>query len=316
MTTPFKPSAGSSALLFGSALCALLMAAPVQAADAKSAERPVAFAIARQPLDSALTQFARTAGIQLLYAPDVVLGKQAEALSGSHSVVSGLNQLLNGTGLVARPVRGDDGKIRAWSIVPAASPEDSVQSVVVTALKRSTVLSKVPAAIVALGGRELSDRRIQDANGLVDEVPGVSINYAFGGAGYGLLSVRGIGGADDYKPAGSPSVALHVDGVYQTSNVYLAMPLFDLERMEVLKGPQGTLYGRNTTAGVISAVTRNPTEAPSGFVDASLGNYESRRIEAAAGGRISDAIGVRLAVLRETGGGFMNGEGAGTLAGF
>ncbi|HAO15986.1 MAG TPA: TonB-dependent receptor, partial [Alteromonas macleodii] len=88
---------------------------------------------------------------------------------------------------------------------------------------------------------------------------GISINSAFGGANNSFITIRGIGGADDYKPNGNPSVALHVDGIYQTSNAYLGMPLFDLERIEVLKGPQGTLYGRNTTAGVINAITKRPT---------------------------------------------------------
>jgi outer membrane receptor protein involved in Fe transport len=111
-------------------------------------------------------------------------------------------------------------------------------------------------------------------------------------------------------------VALHVDGVYQTSNAFLGTPLFDLERMEVLKGPQGTLYGRNSTAGVVNAITRSPGETFDGFVDVRAGNYESFGFETALGGPVNDVLAVRLALFGDYGGGFMNGRGAGALAGF
>jgi outer membrane receptor protein involved in Fe transport len=190
------------------------------------------------------------------------------------------------------------------------------EEIVVTAEKRSQRLEDVPLAVSVLDGREAADRGVANFTDLVNEIPGLSINYAFGGANYGLLTIRGIGGADDYKPNGNPSVALHVDGVYQTSNLYLSTPLFDLERVEVLKGPQGTLYGRNTTAGVINAITRKAGTGFDGEVQAEGGKYGFWSVRGAAGGPIADGIGLRVAVLAQGGGGFMQGEGAGTLAGF
>ncbi|WP_241229499.1 TonB-dependent receptor [Sphingomonas sp. S-NIH.Pt1_0416] len=187
--------------------------------------------------------------------------------------------------------------------------------IVVTAQKRVEDLSKVPAAVTVVSGEEAAKRKITDFTSLVDEVPGLSINYSTGGESYGLLSIRGIGGADDYKPNGSPSVALHVDGVYQSSNAYLGMPLFDLERIEVLRGPQGTLYGRNTTAGVINAITKGGSDHFEGYVDARYGSYDSFRAEAAFGGPLSDNVRMRIAVMTDQGGGFMHGMGAGDLAG-
>jgi iron complex outermembrane receptor protein len=191
-----------------------------------------------------------------------------------------------------------------------------LDEVIVTAQKRSAAIQDVPLAVSVLSGDEASRRGVTSVVDLVDQIAGVSINYAFGGSNYGLISIRGIGGADDYKPNGNPSVALHVDGVYQTSNAYLGMPLFDLDRLEVLKGPQGTLYGRNTTAGVISAFTRGPDETPAGYARAEIGSYGYKAFEAAVGGPISEAVGVRVALLAEQGGGFMDGAGAGLLAGF
>ncbi|MBX4159009.1 Plug domain-containing protein, partial [Lactiplantibacillus plantarum] len=110
-----------------------------------------------------------------------------------------------------------------------------LDDVIVTAQKREQRIQDVPLAVTVIDGDDAARRGIDSVTGLVDEVPGVSVNYAFGGTNYGLISIRGIGGADDYKPNGNPSVALHIDGVYQTSNAYLGMPLFDLERLEVLK---------------------------------------------------------------------------------
>ena len=192
----------------------------------------------------------------------------------------------------------------------------ALAEVIVTAQKRSAAIQDVPLAVSVLGGEDAVQRGVTSVTDLVDQIAGISVNYAFGGPNYGLLSIRGIGGADDYKPNGNPSVALHVDGVYQTSNAYLGMPLFDLDRVEVLKGPQGTLYGRNTTAGVISAFTRGPGETLSGYGRAEVGSYRYKAFEGAVGGPISDAFGARLAVLVERGGGFMDGAGAGLLAGF
>ncbi len=198
----------------------------------------------------------------------------------------------------------------------AAETPRMLETIVVTAEKRTEALEDVPLAVTVVGGEDAARRAINDFAALVDETPGVSINYAFGGASYGLLSIRGVGGADDYKPNGSPSVALHMDGVYQTSNGYLNTPLFDLERIEILKGPQGTLYGRNTTAGVVNAITRAPGEALNGYADVKVGSFGYWSAQGAVGGPISDRFSARLALFAEQGGGFMDGQGAGLLAGF
>lgn len=196
------------------------------------------------------------------------------------------------------------------------SPSPVVETIIVTANKTNARLERVPAALSVIQGREVAARGITNFEGLVDEVPGVSINYAFGGASSGLLSIRGVGGADDYKPNGSPSVAMHVDGIYQSSNAYLTTPFYDLERIEVLKGPQGTLYSRNTTAGVINVLTRAPTQDFQASLNVGAGSYESLVAEGVISGPLLANVSGRLALYREQGGGFMDGLGAGSLAGF
>ncbi len=301
-------------LLACSAVFALVSALPAMAQSATQPSQPVAFAIEGQSLETALTSFARTADVQVVFAPDLVRGKRGGRAVGMMAPAQALRQILAGSDLVATQV-GE----RTFSVSQAtAQSADAtlLDEVIVTAQKRAQRIQDVPLAVTVVDGDDAARRGIDSVPGLVDEVPGVSVNYAFGGANYGLISIRGIGGADDYKPNGNPSVALHIDGVYQTSNAYLGMPLFDLDRVEILKGPQGTLYGRNTTAGVINVITKGPGDMVEGSGRIEVGSYDYTALEAAVGGPLSDKVGVRIAVLAEQGGGFMTGAGAGDLAGF
>ena len=293
------------------AVAALCASAP---ALAQSASQPVAFSIESQSLETALTRFAGTADVQVLFSPDLVRDKRANAVTGLLPPADALRQLLQGSGLIATRVGERTFSLSAGTA--QAGDATAVEDVIVTAQKREQRIQDVPLAVTVVDGEDAARRGIDNVVGLVDEVPGVSINYAFGGTNYGLISIRGIGGADDYKPNGNPSVALHVDGVYQTSNAYLGMPLFDLERVEILKGPQGTLYGRNTTAGVINVLTNGPAEQREGSARVEYGSYDYTAFETAFGGPITENVGVRVAILAEQGGGFMDGAGAGDLAGF
>lgn len=298
------------------ATTALVTAVPV-GAHAQTVQN---FDIPAQNLAVMLNEFGRQAGVQIAFPYDVAAAGKGAALQGRLNRGQAIRRLIAGHGLV---VAHEDDHLIALAPVTKLSGSDGArlatttgqQDIVVTAQKREEGLAKVPQAVTVVSGEEVSKRRIVDFASLVDEVPGLSINYAFGGENYGLLSIRGVGGADDYKPNGSPSVALHVDGIYQSSNAYLGMPLFDVARIEVLRGPQGTLYGRNTTAGVVNAITRGGSDKFEGYVDGRYGSYQSMRMEAAVGGAISQNVRARLAVMTDQGGGYMQGMGAGDLAG-
>lgn len=303
-------------LLACSAVAVLAAATPAlaQAQAQASTSQPIAFAIESQSLETALTGFARAADVQVVFTPELVRGKRGGRAVGVMAPSQALRQILAGSGLVATQVGERTFSVSQAGTVSADAA--TLDEVIVTAQKRAQRIQDVPLAVTVIGGDDAVRRGIDNVTGLVDEVPGVSVNYAFGGTNYGLISIRGIGGADDYKPNGNPSVALHVDGVYQTSNAYLGMPLFDLDRVEILKGPQGTLYGRNTTAGVINAITKGPGDTVEGSGRIEVGSYDYTAMEAAVGGPLSDTVGVRVAVLAEQGGGFMDGAGAGDLAGY
>ncbi|AUW58962.1 hypothetical protein C1T17_13540 [Sphingobium sp. SCG-1] len=166
------------------------------------------------------------------------------------------------------------------------SSSSGVPEIVVTAQKRSESIQKVPATITALNSEALETRQVNDVAALQSQVPGLVVGETFGAT---LISLRGIStgvtsGAED------PSVATHINGVYQPRSRTIDSALVDLERVEVLSGPQGTLYGRNATAGVINYVLKRPSSSFQGEVTGSLGNYETRGIKGRVSGPLSDNV--------------------------
>jgi outer membrane receptor protein involved in Fe transport len=300
-----------------------LLVQPVMAAEVAATE----WQITAVDLTTALHQLSYQSG-QIIVAPGRLVGQQqVKPFTGKMSLPAALQQLLQGTGLLAvrQPngsyvIQSQPNKQAATQSQPKTVSQTSstvpMEVIMVTASKRATSVLDVAASMAVLSAEQLKDAAVKDFSGLFQAVPGVSINSAFGGPQNSFITIRGIGGADDYKPNGNPSVALHVDGIYQTSNAYLAMPLFDIERLEVLKGPQGTLYGRNTTAGTINAITRKPGAEFDGYASVDYGSFQATSAEAAFGGAVTDQLGLRLAVKMEQGGGYMTGMGAGRFAGF
>ena len=203
-----------------------------------------------------------------------------------------------------------------YSLPAHAQAEGEGQGdIVVTAEKRESRLIEVAAPISVVTGDRVEERGIADFEGLVEQLPGVSITADYGGASSKVISIRGVGGSDDYRPNGSPSVAMHVDNIYQSSNAFLVMPFFDVERVEVLKGPQGTLYGRNSTAGVVNLITRSDADRINGYITGEYASFDRVRMEGAFGFPIAEGVGLRVAGVVDQGGGFQDGKGAGSLGG-
>ncbi|MDY0067576.1 MAG: TonB-dependent receptor [Steroidobacteraceae bacterium] len=171
----------------------------------------------------------------------------------------------------------------------AQSEQESftLERVVVTARKQEESLQDAPIAISAITGEGLREAQVSN---LVD-VEGSMPNVNFGARlSAGVPTIRGVGFT--ILAAGTSSnVAMHVDGVYVGRPAATAASFFDIERIEVVRGPQGTLYGRNATGGAINLITGQPTVEPDGFIDVTVGNYNSRRLEGAVGGAI---LGERL----------------------
>ena len=163
-----------------------------------------------------------------------------------------------------------------------AGPADTLQEVVVTATKSETNIRDVPIAIAAFSGAELREMGISSVNAVANLTPSVNLDTstAFSGSRSVLsASIRGVG-QDDFDLNFDPAVGVYVDGVYLARNVGANTQLLDVERVEVLRGPQGTLFGRNTIGGAISIVTRAPkdTFAATGVV--TVGSLERRDLQA------------------------------------
>lgn len=149
-----------------------------------------------------------------------------------------------------------------------------LETVTVTADKQETLLQKQPSTITAIGSRQVQEYRLWNAKDISGIVPGLYSGNS--GDERNVTSIRGIT-TTSYDPA----VATYIDGVNQFSLDTYIPQLNDIERIEILRGPQGTLYGRNAMGGVINIITKQPTNNTNGFIELSVGNYNQQRYSAA-----------------------------------
>ncbi len=188
---------------------------------------------------------------------------------------------------------------------PAGTPPlGTVEQVTVTALRQKTNLQKTPVAVTSISSAALDRSNITNLAGLNGIVPGLSITKA---AGFeNLINIRGVGSATPENAlVTQPGVSQFIDGVYIANTISLDQTLFDLDRIEVLRGPQGTLYGQSSTGGVINLVTNQPVLGQySGHADFGIGNYDLFRERAAVNVPISDQVAVRLSFQKYDHSGF------------
>ena len=157
--------------------------------------------------------------------------------------------------------------------IPLAASNAQLDAVVVTAQKKQELLQQIPISITAITSRQVKDYRLWNSRDITAIVPGLFSSDP--GDNRNATGIRGIA-TTSYNPA----VATYIDGVNQFSLDTYISQLLDVERIEVLRGPQGTLYGRNAMGGVINIITKQPTNTPSGFAEVSAGNYGQQRYAA------------------------------------
>lgn len=180
-----------------------------------------------------------------------------------------------------------------------AFAQQALEEVVVSAQKRTERLQDVPISITAISGQALEDRKIEGAADLQGVVPNLNVVAA---PVSGLISASSIRGLGSGQPSiwADPGVGIYVDGVFVGKNQGALLDMVDLERVEVLRGPQGTLFGRNTTGGAINFITRQPSGEFSGNVGFEVGNY-GRRVEKVSIDlpKISDTLSLTIAARKE-----------------
>lgn len=185
---------------------------------------------------------------------------------------------------------------------PAArgAAEDSAYAegeIIVTGEKQQTTLQRAPLAITAISADTLAQSNITQLIDMNGFVPGLTI--ANSGSFVRVVSIRGVGYEASDNLSAQPGTSFHIDGVYVVSPYALQQDFLDLQRVEVLRGPQGTVFGQSATGGIINAITARPdTQALSGSTQLELGNYDLVRGTATLNVPISDTLAVRGTVQR------------------
>ena len=172
-------------------------------------------------------------------------------------------------------------------------PADSLGEIIVTAQKRSERLQDVPIAITVVDRDSITNSRITRADELVQLVPGLQANGGIA-ASQPIYAIRGVS-MNDYSLNQAGPVATYNDEVYKGNPAILGVSLYDLERVEVLRGPQGTLYGKNATGGAVNLISRAPGFTTEGYLDVTAGNYDRKEAQGAFQVPLSDRVALRVA---------------------
>lgn len=178
-----------------------------------------------------------------------------------------------------------------------------VEDIVVTATRRSEKLQDVPISVTALSAASLANQGIESVQDVQRATPSLNIAPFPGDPGTASISLRGLV-ATDALPTIDPAVGLYLDGVYIARATGANLNLVDVERVEVLRGPQGTLFGRNTIGGAINIITRKPTNELEGEFSAGYGNYDAWNIAAILNAPVGDDLAVRVAASHQQRHGF------------
>jgi iron complex outermembrane receptor protein len=181
--------------------------------------------------------------------------------------------------------------------------QGGIGDIVVSARRREESIQNVPISIAAFGGSALAERQIDSADKLTQLAPNVQFSAvapASGNSSSSAIFIRGVG-QTDFLASTDPGVGFYVDGVYFARASGTAISLLDVDRVEVLRGPQGTLFGRNTVGGAIQVFSARPNfNGLSGNVGATLGDFSRRDLRGVLNVPISDTLAVRFAAIKRT----------------
>lgn len=302
-----------------SALCCATSFTPFLAppsALAAEASKIANFKIPAQPIELALLAYSEQAGVQLIMAADVAAGIQSNAVTGEMDIAVALNKLLNTTGLsyefsgpdtvtiflAANVQEADAGGNTGGATFPDAqqgSVRAGVDQIIVTAEKRAVNAQRTSISIAAYNSESLERSVLEDIYDIGLRTPGVIVNKEI----VGKIYIRGIG-TENLTMGGDPGVAVHTDGAYIARTSAANFDLHDVERVEVLRGPQGTLYGRNATGGLINIISKAPTDEFYAKAEFQYGSYDRTRFAGIVSGPLSDKVLARLSFVKSDRDGF------------
>lgn len=198
------------------------------------------------------------------------------------------------------------------AVASQADEQAGIGDIIVTAQKRSQSINKVGMAISALGADQLTAKGISDVSDLARVVPG--FNFSSSQKGAPIYTLRGVGFYEESLGA-SPAVSVYVDEVGYAFPIMAKAATMDLERVEVLKGPQGTLFGQNSTGGAINYIAAKPTSTLRGGINASVARFGRFSTDGFLSGPITDTLGMRLSYGVDEGGAWQRSASRGTKNG-
>ena len=204
--------------------------------------------------------------------------------------------------------------LSTFAVAQDASPQQeatAIDDVVVTARRRTENLQDVPIAVTAVSAETLENRGSADITELARSTPGLTLNSARGSNSTLISFIRGVGQQDPLWGF-DPGVGLYIDDVYVARPQAAVLDIFDVERIEILRGPQGTLYGRNTIGGAIKYVTRRIGDDPLISLRGSYGSYDQFDAVASISGPLTENFGVSASVARYLRDGFGTNRNTGT----
>lgn len=300
----FKAGAFCAALM----LCGASMPLIAEPGNNRHNRSPwVYFRISEQSLAAALQQYARQAKVQILFSAELVKGLSSRALFGYYPREQALRRLLACKGLDVVFSNGAAAIKRAANDSPECQRDEieearvvakaelpTISEIIVTAQRRAQRPQDIGIAITTFQGSDINALGYQKAMDMAAQTPSVTIKNVLNKAAP-IFSIRGIGNTAFTSNSVSP-VGVYVDELFVPSHSMLNFSLFDIERIEVLKGPQGTLFGRNTTAGTVNYITRRPDQAFDARTRITLADHDVRVLDLAVGGGLSETLSGRVAL--------------------
>jgi outer membrane receptor protein involved in Fe transport len=279
-------------------LCGAAAGALVMFANIAHAEDLPSIEIASQPLAKALGEFASQTKRAVLVTPELTASRFSHSVSGATDPDTALVALLDGTGLTYRRdgdtfliVRASDPQ--SGSAAGDGADQGTVQALIVTAQKREENIQDVPIAMSAFTQEDLTKSQVAGGPDLMTQVP----NMTFTKTNFSSYSIqiRGIG-TQAVSATTDPAVAVAFNNTPFVRNRFFEQEFYDLQRVEVLRGPQGTLYGRNATAGVVNIISAKPSFRYEAKLVADVANYNSTRLEGMINlPLVEDKVALRLA---------------------
>lgn len=266
-----EPVAAESDPIFGAAPT-IAWGGNAQSAQADTTQRGT-FDIPAQSLASALTLFGRQSGLQIAADSELIAGLQTQGLQGSFAVEEALRRLLAGTALGYRFTSAGAVALERAMAQPESGPL-RMGDITVTARRTEELVQDVPGSVFVLPSQELEKSNVQDLEDLALLAPNVTATET-GSRANSQISIRGISDLTGIRGT-SPTVGVYIDEVMlnpASSTAGIDPNLLDLERAEVLYGPQGTVFGRGAIGGAVNYVTKKPTEDFEAELDGEVGSH-------------------------------------------